>query len=193
MYLRFLVMTAAGLVACGPSPAMHPDPQGGSGAATVRSSVSPAQGSTVELEKLLYIQDPHFHLMNGQAGIHVLWIPQPIQKLCLWKTAEQCSTIDYCIRTTNRDVSKCKNLGVDITRLPAYPHDMMPRRMLSVIYFQQASIKGFASLQKFYDSAPKATLNRLSASARIKARIRLTRSADDDNFDLLEVLAVPPF
>ncbi len=128
----------------------------------------------------------------------MLWIPQPLQKYCLGKTAEQCSTIDYCIRTTNKNISMCRSLGVDLRRLPAYPSDIRPRRVLSITYYEldptkgfDTLPKGFGSLLKFFESAPKNTLDRLSTSARIKARIKLIRSSDDDQFELLEILVVP--
>jgi len=44
-----------------------------------------------------------------------------------------------------------RNLGVDVTRLPAYPPDIRPRRVLCVIYFPRAPIKGFDALLKFFD------------------------------------------
>ncbi len=147
--------------------------------------------TTVQLEDYLFILNPPLHRVNG--SIHVVWIPQPLQKYCLGKTVEQCTNIDYCVRTTDQNVATCRNLGIDLSRLPKYPAGMRPRRLLSIIYFQVAPIQGFDKLQKFFDSAPKNSLDRLSTSARIKARIKLTRSADDDDFDLLEVLAVPPF
>jgi hypothetical protein len=146
---------------------------------------------SVELEQLLFVQAPEQD--NGKGGIVVIWLPQPLQKLCLGKTATQCSTIDYCIRTTNRESSQCKNIGVNLARIPAYPPDTRPRRKLSVMYFPLAPIKGFEQLKDFYKSAPKESLERISMSARIKTRIRFTRKTDDDDFDLLEVLAVPPF
>jgi hypothetical protein len=186
----FAVMTVAGLVACGSSPAIHKGPQG-SGSAFAQSSAFAASGSSVELEEMLFVQDPHFK--SGNAGIQLLWIPEPLQKYCLGKTAQQCSAIDYCIRTTTKNVPICKNLPVDITRIPAFPHDMRPKRVMSIVLLQLTPSKGFGSLQQFYDNASKATLDRLSTSARIKARIRFTRSANDDDFQVLEVLAVPPF
>lgn len=147
--------------------------------------------SSVELETTLFVQT--LERRNGEDAIVVLWIPQPIQKLCLGKTEEQCAAIDYCIRTTNQDVARCRNLGIPISRLPSYPPEMRPRRQLSVVYFATAPTKGFATLQEFYHRAPKASLQRLSMNSRIKARIRFTRKPDDDDFDLLEVLAVAPF
>jgi hypothetical protein len=87
----------------------------------------------------------------------------------------------------------CQNLGVDTARLPAYPADVPPRRVLSVVcLYPMTSNNGFGSLMKFFESAQKGSLDRLSTHARIKARVKLTRSADDDQFQLLEVLAVPP-
>jgi len=50
---------------------------------------------------------------------------------------------------------------------------------------------GCGSLMKFFESAPKGSLDHLSTRARIKARVKLTRTADDDQFELLEVLATP--
>jgi hypothetical protein len=110
----------------------------------------------------------------------------------LEKTTKECSTIDYCIRTTNKHASMCQSLSVDTTRLPAYRPDVPPRRVLSIVYFSPIkTAKGFASLAQFFENAPKGSLDHLSRSARIRARIKLTRSADDDQFDVLEVLAVP--
>ena len=147
--------------------------------------------SSVELEQFLFVQAPERD--NDKGSIVVIWLPQPLQKLCLGRTATQCSTIDYCIRTTNRESSQCRNIGIKLARIPPYPPDTRPRRKLSVVYFPQAPIKGFEQLQDFYKAAPKASLERISMSARIKARIRFTKKTDDDDFDLLEVLAVPPF
>lgn len=155
-----------------------------------RAQTTSAQ-APVELEAVLFIQDPAF--TNGKAAIHVLWIPQPLQKLCIGKTDEQCSTIDYCIRTTNKNSSQCRNIGVDLSRIPPYPRGMRPRRLLSVVYYPLAPIGGMAKLQDFYHSVPTTSLHRISMDARIRGRIRFTRTADDDDFDLLEVLAVSPF
>jgi hypothetical protein len=73
-----------------------------------------------------------------------------------------------------------------------YPPDTRPRRKLSVVYFPVAPIKGFEQLREFYKSAPKESLQRISMNARIKTRVRFTRKPDDDDFDLLEVLAMSP-
>jgi hypothetical protein len=70
---------------------------------------------------------------------------------------------------------------------------MRPRRQLSVIYFPIALIKGFAMLQDFYHRTPRASLERLSLSTRVKARVRFTRTSEDDDFNVLEILTVAPF
>jgi hypothetical protein len=97
-----------------------------------------ATPTSTELEAILFVQSPQPD--NGTGAIHLVWVPQSIQRLCLGKTAQQCSNIDYCVRTTNRDVSMCRNLGIPFSRLPSYPRDMRPRRQLSVIYFSIAPI-----------------------------------------------------
>ena len=139
----------------------------------------------------LFVQDPH--LENGKKAIQVIWIPDEIQKYCLGKTAKECSTIDYCIRTTNKQVPMCQHLGVDTTRLPPYPPGVPPRRVFSIVYFFPISpASGFARLTELFDNAPRAALDRLSRSTRIRARIKLTRSPDDDDFEVLEILSPPP-
>jgi hypothetical protein len=155
-------------VICGAAPEISRHCRGGGGTALAQTSRPVTHESTLELEASLFVQNPHVKGVKG--GIHVLWIPQPIQKYCLGKTAEQCSAIDYCIRTTNRKISMCRNLSIDVTRLPSYPPGIRPRRLLSVVYFPVAPIKGFDNLLKFFERAPQGTLDRLSASARIKAR-----------------------
>lgn len=159
------------------------------------SALLPAQPpsgdpGSVELEQFLFVQAPEHD--TGKGGIVVVWLPPPLQKLCLGKTATQCASIDYCIRTTNRDSSQCKNIGVNLTRIPPYPRGTRPSRMQSVVLMYLEPTK-FEQLQDFYKSAPKATLERISMSARVKARIRYIRKPNDDGFELLEVLAVPPF
>ncbi len=114
---------------------------------------------------------------------------QPIQRLCLGKTEQQCASIDYCIRTTNRDVSMCRNLGIPLSRLPSYPAGMLPRRQFSVV-LTRLTPDHFTILQDFFHRAPKASLERLSLSARVKARVRLTRNADDDGLEVLKILVV---
>jgi hypothetical protein len=131
-------------------------------------------------------------MKDSQDAIHLVWVPQPIHQLCVGKTAQQCANIDYCIRTTNRDVSMCRNLGIPLSRLPAYPPNMLPRRQLSVV-LMRLTPDHFTMLQDFYHRAPQASLEHLSLSSRVKARVRLTRKPDDDDFAVLEILAVAPF
>jgi len=157
-------------------------------AASAQSSSD--QSGSVDLDQVLFVQDPQFK--NGRPGISLLWIPEPLQHICLGKTETQCATIDYCIRTTNPGSAQCRNLGIPRARLPHYPPNMRPRRMLSITLMYLEPTK-FEPLQSFFKSAPAASLDHISMSARIKARIRFTRTADDDDFTLLEVLAVPPF
>ena len=158
--------------------------------ALAQTSQLAAQEKTSEMEASLFVQDPHF--ANGKKAVQVIWIPQPVQKYCLGKTDKECSTIDYCIRTTNKHAAMCQHLSVDTTRLPAYPLDVSPRRVLSIVYFfPMTSDKGFGRLAEFFENAPKGSLDHLSRNARIRARVKLTRSADDDQFDVLEVLEAP--
>jgi len=142
------------------------------------------------MDAILFVQS--LHMKNGQDGIQLVWIPQPLQRLCLGKTAQQCADMDYCIRTTNRDVKMCRSLSVPLSRLPSYPPGMIPRRQLSVSLLRLTP-DYFANLQEFYRRAPRASLERLSLSARVKARVRFTRKPDDDDFDVLDILAVAPF
>jgi hypothetical protein len=147
-----------------------------------------AQASeTQELEDFLFVQNAYGR--NAGKAVYVLWIPQPVQKVCMGKTAQQCIQIDFCVRTTNKKDASCQNLGVT---LPSYPRDMRPRRVLSVTYFPAAPIQGMDMLWKYFQSPPATAFDRLSMGARIKARIKMTRSADDDQFEMIEVLAVPP-
>jgi hypothetical protein len=161
--------------------------------ARAQSNGATVHPASTELEAILFVQTPQAD--NGKGAIRLVWVPHPIERLCLSKTAQQCSTIDYCIRTTNREASICRNLGIPLSRLPSYPHDMRPRRQLSVIYFAAAAddVKNLAMLQDFYRRAPRSSLERLSLSARVKARVRFTRNPEDDDFDVLEILAVAPF
>jgi hypothetical protein len=181
--LRLIAMTAAALVLSAAAPLFDRDLPGKGG--TVRAQ------NSVELDEFLFVQDPKFG--DGKGGIHVLWLPAPLVKYCLGKTAQQCANIDYCIRTTNRDSSQCKNLGVVLSRIPPYPAGIRPARQLSVVYFPLAPIKGMDLLKTLYAGAPKASLERLSMSARIKARIKFTRKSDDDEFEVVEFLPTPPF
>jgi hypothetical protein len=157
--------------------------------ALAQSAGTATRPASTELEAILFVQSPQPD--NGKGAIRLVWIPEPIQRLCLGKTAKQCSTIDYCVRTTNPEDNMCRNLRAP--RLPSYPRDMRPRRQMSVYYFPAAPIKNFAMLQDFYHRAPRRSLQRLSLSARVKARVRFTRTVEDDDFDVLEILAVAPF
>jgi hypothetical protein len=98
--------------------------------------------------------------------------------------------MDFCIRTTTKDVSTCRNLAVDLAHLPAYPPDMRPRRMLSVVLYL-ARMKGWVELQDYMARAPKDRLEHFSPLARIKAKVTFTRTPEDDGFRVLEILSVP--
>jgi hypothetical protein len=163
----------------------------GDAAVQAQAASASSNAGSVELEDILFVQDPH--LPGGKQGIRVFWIPQPVQKYCLGKTAQQCIDIDYCLRTSNRNVATCRNLAVDITRIPPYPGGMRPRRVHSIVFFQVGQIGGSELLKNLYEKAPKDSLNHFSPSTRIKARIRYTIKSDDDDFDVLQFLAVPPF
>ena len=160
--------------------------------AVVLAQATPFQskGTTLELEEALFVQKPESPGIKG--GIELLWIPPAVQKYCMGKTHKQCSTVDYCIRTTNCEAAMCQNLGLNVARLPRYPTDVRPKRVLSITYFPVADFKGADLLRSYFERAPADTLNRLSTKGQIKARVRLTRSADDDDFDVLEILSVPP-
>jgi len=139
-----------------------------------------------ELEVSLFVQNPPGSGVPD--GMRLLWLPQPVEQYCMGKTAQQCIDIDYCMRVSNKKTRSCLKVGVDVTLLPAYPPDVRPRRVLSVLFFKEAPIKGMDKLAKYFDSRPKEALERLSGNARVRARIRLVRTSDDDGFELLEVL-----
>jgi hypothetical protein len=190
---RWLLRFVAVAVVLGTAWLVKGHSPGGSEMALAKTSLlppQPPQEKTSEVEASLFVQDPH--LPDGKKSVQVIWIPQPVQKYCLGKTTKECSTIDYCIRTTDKRAATCQNLGANIARLPAYPPDVTPRRMLSIIYFfPMDSANGFGRLAEFFEKAPKGALDRLSAKARIRARVKLSRSADDDQFEVLEVLEAP--
>ncbi|HLY42138.1 MAG TPA: hypothetical protein VKR52_13070 [Terracidiphilus sp.] len=147
------------------------------------------------MEAVLFVQNPH--LQNGRDGIDLVWIPEPIQRLCLGKTGQQCAAIDYCIRTTTKTVAMCRDLGIPLSLLPSYPSGMRPMRQHTVTFFaiqpSTSPVKSIAMLQDFYRGLPPVSLDRLSMRARVKARIRYTRKADDDDLDVFEILSVAPF
>src|ERR1700676_317 len=141
-----------------------------------------------ELEPSLFVQLPGGKSPPG--AIQLVWIPEPLEKYCLGKTHEQCASMDFCIRTTTKNVSTCRNLAVDLAHLPAYPPDMRPRRMLSVALYL-ARMKGWEELQDYIARAPKDRLEHFSPLARIKAKVTFTRTPEDDGFRVLEILSVP--
>jgi len=162
-------------------------------AATVLSVVALAQTprsgeSSVELEPSLFVQLPGGKITPG--AVQLVWIPEPLVKYCLGKTHQQCASMDFCIRTTTKNVSTCRNLAVDLAHLPAYPPDMRPRRMLSITLYL-ARMKGWEELQDYVARAPKDRLERFSPLARIKAKVTFTRTPEDDDFRVLEILSVP--
>lgn len=143
----------------------------------------------IERESILYVQDPHF--ASGKKAIQLIWIPEPVEKYCLGKTHDQCAAIDYCSRTTNPGAAMCQKLGIPVSRLPKYPADLQPRRVLSISIFTAANMKGFDKLLKWFDSQPPKTFDRLTAATRIEAKVRLTRKPDDDDLYIVEILAAP--
>ena len=99
--------------------------------------------------------------------------------------------MDFCIRTTTKNVSTCRNLAVDLARLPAYPGDMRPRRMMSIALIPPTIMKGWEELQVYVARVPKEKLEHFSPLARIKAKVAFTRTPEDDDFRVLEILSVP--
>jgi hypothetical protein len=144
--------------------------------------------SSLELEPSLFVQMPGGKSTPG--AIQLVWIPEPLEKYCLGKTHEQCASMDFCIRTTTKNVSTCRNLAVDLAHLPTYPPDMRPRRMLSVALYL-ARMKGWEELQDYVARAPKDRLEHFSPLVRIKAKVTFTRTPEDDDFRVLEILSVP--
>jgi hypothetical protein len=167
------------------SPFARPNSGSGKGAASF------AQGDSQELEETLFVLAPEHD--NGQGGIDVAWIPEPLLKLCLGKTLSQCSAMDFCIRTTTKQVPMCRNLAIPLSRLPSYPPGMRPRRVMSLSFYKLLPGGPYQPLEDFYKSLPRSSLERISMSARIKARILFTRAADDDDFRLEQVIATAPF
>jgi hypothetical protein len=144
--------------------------------------------SSLELELSLFVQLPAGKSIPG--AVQLVWIPEPLEKYCFGKTHEQCASMDFCIRTTTKNVSTCRNLAVDLAHLPAYPPEMRPRRMLSVTLYL-ARMKGWQELQDYVARAPKSTLEHFSQMARIKAKVAFTRTPEDDDLRVLEILSVP--
>jgi hypothetical protein len=180
--LRLAAIAVAGLLACGVPFA-------------AQSQAPAAKEGAVELEESLFVLNPHLKNAKGveiPSVLTVVSIPQAIQKYCMGKTSDQCATIDYCIRTTTKSVAMCQKLPPSLRNLPPYPAGMRPNRMFSISFFQGApGIQGFDALRRFYDTAPKGTLDVLSMHARFKAKTQFTKTTDDGDFKLLEVLSVP--
>ena len=99
------------------------------GVVALAQSPRPGENS-FELEPSLFVQIPGGKITPG--AVQLVWIPEPLEKYCFGKTHQQCASMDFCIRTTTKNVSTCRNLAVDLAHLPAYPPDMRPRRMLSI-------------------------------------------------------------
>jgi len=145
--------------------------------------------SSLELDASLFVQLPAGNSLPG--SVLLVWIPEPLEKYCLGRTHDQCASMDFCIRTTTKNVSTCRNLAVDLAHLPAYPPDMRPRRMLSVALYRMTGLKGWEELQDYMAHAPKDRLERFSALGRARVRVKFTRTPEDDGFQVLEILSVP--
>jgi hypothetical protein len=183
---RFTIPAIASFILCLvvlPSPLAFP------GCGVVRAQSS--QGT--ELDEILFVQTPE-HDNAANPGIDVAWIPEPLLKICLGKTLQQCSAMDFCIRTTSKQVAMCRNLAIPLSRLPSsFPPGMRPRRVMSLSFYKITASGPYGPLQDFYKSLPRSSLQRLSLDARIKARIRFTREPDDDDFQFEQLLATAPF
>jgi hypothetical protein len=161
----------------------------GGGAAFAQAPAASGGENAREMDVTLYVLDPHF--TNGRKAITLVWLPQPLQKYCLGKSFDQCATTDYCIRTTNKFDARCKNLGVDTAHI-SFPADMVPKRMLSVTLMYPFTLDhGFGDLKTFFESAAAGSLDKISSSSRIKARVKFTHTPTDDGFHLDGVLSAP--
>jgi hypothetical protein len=161
-------------------------------AATMVCAAAAAQiprESSVELETSLFVQLPGGKFTPG--AVQLVWIPEPLVKYCLGKTHQQCASMDFCIRTTTKNVSTCRNLAVDLAHLPTYPADMSPRRMLSIAMIPPTIMKGWDELEAYMARVPKETLEHFSSTERVRAKVAFTRKPDDDDFRVVEILAVP--
>jgi len=166
----------------------------GSSAPDFAIAQSPAQDST-DLDQILFVQvlPPPKGFKNAKEAYSLSWIPTPIQRYCLGKTHQNCASMDFCLRTTTPNVSTCRNLGSALAHMPAYPRDMSPRRMLSITLFPPSTMQGFDLLQKLAETMPRSSPQLFSMAARVKARVRLTRKPDDDDFSVLSILSAAPF
>jgi hypothetical protein len=149
----------------------------------------PPRESSIELEATLFVQLPAGKVTPG--AVQLVWIPEALEKYCLGKTHQQCASMDFCIRTTAKNVSTCRNLAVDLAHLPAYPADMRPRRMMSIALIPPTIMKGWDELEAYIARVPKENLVRVSSAARVKAKVTFIRKPDDDDFRVIEILSVP--
>jgi hypothetical protein len=149
----------------------------------------PTPKNSVELETSLFVQLPGGKFNPG--AVQLVWIPEPLVKYCLGKTHEQCASMDFCIRTTTKTVSTCRNLAVDLAHLPAYPADMSPRRMMSIAMIPPTIMKGWPELEAYMARVRKENLEHFSPTVRVKAKVTLIRTPEDDDFRVLEILSVP--
>jgi len=146
-------------------------------------------GSSIEIETSLFVQLPGGKFTPG--AVQLVWIPGPLEKYCLGKTHQQCASMDFCIRTTTKNVSTCQDLAVDLAHLPAYPAGMRPRRMMSIALIPPTIMKGWDELEAYIARVPKEQLEHFSQAARVKAKITFIRRPDDDDFRVVEILSVP--
>ena len=151
---------------------------------------SPRPGeSSLELEPSLFVQLPGGKSVPG--AVQLVWIPEPLEKYCFGKTHEQCASMDFCIRTTTKNVPVCRNLAVDLAHLPAYPPNMRPRRMMSIALIPPTRMNGWQELEDYIARIPKDQLEHFSPTVRVKAKVTLIRKPEDDDFRVLEILSVP--
>ncbi len=157
--------------------------------AAVSMLCAAALAQSSELETSLFVQLPGGKVTPG--AVQLVWIPEPLVKYCLGKTHEQCASMDFCIRTTTKNVSTCRNLPVELAHLPSYPSNMSPRRMMSIAVISPTIMQGWDELEAYIARVPKEQLEHFSATARVKAKVILTRKPDDDDFRVVEILSVP--
>src|ERR1700733_8658848 len=108
--------------------------------------------SRLELQPSLFVQLPGGKSVPG--AVQLVWIPEPLEKYCLGKTHEQCASMDFCIRTTTKNVPVCRNLAVDLTQLPAYPPNMRPRRMMSIAFIPPTQMNGWQKREDYMARNP---------------------------------------
>jgi hypothetical protein len=151
---------------------------------------SPRPGeSSIELEPSLFVQLPGGKSVPG--AVQLVWIPEPLEKYCFGKTHQQCASMDFCIRTTTKNVAVCRNLAVDLAHLPAYPPNMRPRRMMSIALIPPTRMNGWQELKDYFARVPKDQLEHFSPTVRVKAKVTLIQKPEDDDFRVLEILSVP--